>query len=114
MTELLAASNVAYFNSIKVRLKHSNFKQQFEESLFQFHKGTIKTVLLVLSIRIVLYFNSIKVRLKLTSEPIDNMSASNFNSIKVRLKQLAPQKTSHLNSFQFHKGTIKTCQPHKK
>ena len=32
-----------YFNSIKVRLKHSDFASQVLAHLFQFHKGTIKT-----------------------------------------------------------------------
>ena len=32
-----------YFNSIKVQLKHANKLQQYEITVFQFHKGTIKT-----------------------------------------------------------------------
>ena len=31
------------FNSIKVRLKPSNYRSEIEDALFQFHKGTIKT-----------------------------------------------------------------------
>ena len=33
-----------HFNSIKVRLKlNSEYQNQFHASIFQFHKGTIKT-----------------------------------------------------------------------
>ena len=32
-----------YFNSIKVRLKHDHREHPAEVTLFQFHKGTIKT-----------------------------------------------------------------------
>ena len=53
---------------------------------FQFHKGTIKTCLLLPS---VLYL-------------------FNFNSIKVRLKLFGSGGAPSSDSFQFHKGTIKT------
>ena len=54
--------------------------------IFQFHKGTIKTnILLTLLLNI-----------------------SNFNSIKVRLKLLALAYPYGTCRFQFHKGTIKT------
>ena len=53
-----------YFNSIKVRLKLSSEKICNYEHQFQFHKGTIKTLLKRLFIKHYLYFNSIKVRLK--------------------------------------------------
>ena len=54
---------------------------------FQFHKGTIKTLILsTLSTLPGAYFNSIKVRLKLTYK------------IAYLIRDL----------FQFHKGTIKT------
>ena len=56
--------------------------------LFQFHKGTIKTMN---EIGIYEYLNC-------------------FNSIKVRLKQLMPSLESLRQQFQFHKGTIKTRQ----
>ena len=55
-------------------------------SLFQFHKGTIKTVLyLVLSLFLV-----------------------PFNSIKVQLRRSTVHNLFHKICFQFHKGTIKT------
>ena len=54
--------------------------------IFQFHKGTIKTLRQTPSQESLLYFNSIKVRLKLDINPQVNQALS----------------------FQFHKGTIKT------
>ena len=36
--------------------------------------------------------------------------ATNFNSIKVRLKPVALSRAQALYTFQFHKGTIKTCR----
>ena len=38
---------LSYFNSIKVRLKHKYFEKYPSRSRFQFHKGTIKTVVFV-------------------------------------------------------------------
>ena len=55
--------------------------------VFQFHKGTIKTLATILPYWALRY----------------------FNSIKVRLKRIVPFFTKRLiNVFQFHKGTIKT------
>ena len=60
-------------------------------SLFQFHKGTIKTQVHLAAYSCYLYFNSIKVRLKLfTFLPLKAV-AYHFNSIKVRLKPSALQ-----------------------
>ena len=57
-------------------------------SVFQFHKGTIKTLITMLNI---------------------SKRIINFNSIKVRLKHLVDQiKIGVEGLFQFHKGTIKT------
>ena len=54
---------------------------------FQFHKGTIKTIILTVFCLVL----------------------SNFNSIKVRLKLLIFQRIiNRMRKFQFHKGTIKT------
>ena len=55
--------------------------------LFQFHKGTIRTFVLVVLLQILSRFNSIKVRLE--PEALD----------KVQYEKVA---------FQFHKGTIRT------
>ena len=77
----------SYFNSIKVRLKLTNCFQGIDPTLlFQFHKGTIKTVLFHLAALMCL----------------------DFNSIKVRLKQIIYYFYVLGCIFQFHKGTIKT------
>ena len=55
--------------------------------LFQFHKGTIRTILVLLEI----------------------VRFSHFNSIKVQLEPLIVQRLSGLILFQFHKGTIRTA-----
>ncbi len=54
-----------HFNSIKVRLELSGNAVIDTKLSFQFHKGTIRTVLPVLSLPLKLNFNSIKVRLEL-------------------------------------------------
>ena len=54
--------------------------------LFQFHKGAIRTRVLVITLKEVFDFNSIKVRL----EPYENYSS------------MSPY------TFQFHKGAIRT------
>ena len=56
---------------------------------FRFHKGTIKTGLILFLCYLILYFNSIKVQLKLAGCKIE----------------------VSLHGFQFHKGTIKTALP---
>ena len=55
-------------------------------SLFQFHKGTIKT----------------RSRIAVVAHVI------RFNSIKVRLRLLNNEPKVDVFMFQFHKGTIKT------
>ena len=75
---------------------------------FQFHKGTIKTLLTTPFTSRRQHFNSIKVRLKLPDSNISVSAKQHFNSIKVRLKHLSCLVDSVLSEFQFHKGTIKT------
>ena len=79
---------VMYFNSIKVQLKLCTLDGlSVSRSIFQFHKGTIKTSHLHHALCDVL---------------------ANFNSIKVQLKHSMSLKSVALFIFQFHKGTIKT------
>ena len=97
-----------YFNSIKVQLEliiyrekikrchHFNsIKVQLERRLanccqfllrFQFHKGTIRTIHLLIMMFLF----------------------ANFNSIKVQLELIEMRNGSLSNLFQFHKGTIRT------
>ena len=41
---VVSTSIVMDFNSIKVQLKHSTYHDYNRSALFQFHKGTIKTL----------------------------------------------------------------------
>ena len=66
-----------------------NRRRNNTSCLFQFHKGTIKTV----------------------SQPYKVYNVHNFNSIKVRLKRRYTQiRCIGVREFQFHKGTIKTAR----
>ena len=80
-----ADNDLSYFNSIKVRLKHIGCVALQVVTVFQFHKGTIKTFLFSSIFRKITHFNSIKVRLK-RSPSTTNTANHYFNSIKVRLK----------------------------
>ena len=62
------------------------YNEETAKLIFQFHKGTIKT----------LYRVGIRPMMQ------------NFNSIKVRLKPNISPVSSFCRKFQFHKGTIKT------
>ena len=77
---------------------------------FQFHKGTIRTQLLLLLMRKLLHFNSIKVRLEPIDEGCVHTICGDFNSIKVRLEHTTVSSSIEQLSFQFHKGTIRTGQ----
>ena len=74
------------FNSIKVRLELPNLLLLRRLSRFQFHKGTIRTPMPLVS---------------------QNLQA-HFNSIKVRLEPRCKFSLRHYLIFQFHKGTIRT------
>ena len=54
------------------------------------------------------HFNSIKVRLERACKAALPYRSTYFNSIKVRLEQAYKQVINRLNTFQFHKGTIRT------
>ena len=58
----------------------------YTTAAFQFHKGTIKTLCVLVLCRAQRYFNSIKVRLKPTLAMQPYIILVYFNSIKVRLK----------------------------
>ena len=97
-----------YFNSIKVQLELQGLKYDNESkrnfnsikvqlelmvililrliALFQFHKGTIRTLIWIGYLR----------------------RNKHFNSIKVQLEQQARAAVNEFIVFQFHKGTIRT------
>ena len=53
-----------YFNSIKVQLEHAMASLNYAQEKFQFHKGTIRTIFLLMLPMLCCYFNSIKVQLE--------------------------------------------------
>ena len=76
-----------YFNSIKVRLKQANKRKRFlKMSTFQFHKGTIKTGMIVMLPLVNLKFQFHKGTIKTVPFLTFCNHLKNFNSIKVRLK----------------------------
>ena len=99
------------FNSIKVRLELAIDFPRISSSMFQFHKGTIRTLFAVASWKVLCGFNSIKVRLEPCCNPIVIDINDGFNSIKVRLERVNELRPCFGFEFQFHKGTIRTCFP---
>ena len=78
-------------------------------SRFQFHKGTIKTILRRRCLPMHTYFNSIKVRLKhwfIENEGIEHQFQFHKGTIKTCVRSSKPRRAG---VFQFHKGTIKTA-----
>ena len=53
-------------------------------------------------------FNSIKVRLELPKVGDESVDLSYFNSIKVRLERFSQCLKGFSDTFQFHKGAIRT------
>ena len=119
------------FNSIKVRLEqHGTVEGNERPARFQFHKGTIRTLLLhrprrqqipfqfhkgtirTRSLRAFRIFRhpfqfhkgTIRTRTRRRNEEYP----SNFNSIKVRLELWWIYTLGDSYLFQFHKGTIRT------
>ena len=76
------------FNSIKVQLEQEVTDSIRDKMLFQFHKGSIRTVSYTDNVVELLSFNSIKVQL----EP------SRYDRSEIE----------KLSKFQFHKGSIRT------
>ena len=87
---LLFMNRFNNFNSIKVRLEPLQKYKEIQNSKFQFHKGTIRTVVRFLRQLLLINFNSIKVRLERKICRTNKHNFTNFNSIKVRLEQCRP------------------------
>ena len=71
-----------------MRLEPASLSSASSVSTFQFHKGAIRTIYLVLLI----------------------LPVANFNSIKVRLEREMGIGISNDLLFQFHKGAIRTLR----
>ena len=96
-----------YFNSIKVRLEHYSFLNKWMEAKFQFHKGAIRTLCLLLRYLIFPYFNSIKVRLEPTLfAELQELFLFQFHKGAIRTHDEVMAQTQQ--TFQFHKGAIRT------
>ena len=77
-------------------------------SLFQFHKGTIRTRILAVILIKFLDFNSIKVQLELWQFGICDSKRTKFQFHKGTIRTYASAKNMIAMAFQFHKGTIRT------
>ena len=80
----------------------------WDNLLFQFHKGAIKTLLFCHILLALFHFNSIKVRLKLSQATFPRF-VTKFQFHKGAIKTtmtFSLYLTNYL--FQFHKGAIKT------
>ena len=97
-----------YFNSIKVRLKLEYSNLPIDYITFQFHKGTIKTLLPFFTRFLSIKFQFHKGTIKTIRRRLFWCIFWHFNSIKVRLKLSLKCPTLLFMLFQFHKGTIKT------
>ena len=86
-----AFHSILYFNSIKVQLELNPLTAGIIAGAFQFHKGTIRTVVSSLVSCCYTYFNSIKVQLEPAALFAKILAFSHFNSIKVQLE--------HKNSY---------------
>ena len=82
-------------------------------SWFQFHKGTIRTILFQVFSLAFQDFNSIKVQLEPGNLFVFLFILLHFNSIKVQLELSTVWCCNSSPIFQFHKGTIRTyrCVP---
>ena len=80
----------------------------FRLMIFQFHKGSIKTQLHKKKENTKANFNSIKVRLRRPAPAVIAAPIQYFNSIKVRLRLCYCNRNLLVIIFQFHKGSIKT------
>ena len=126
----LALDDVVCCNALDWDSVNQQCRVCYTLAVFQFHKGTIRTVGIRTEIPLILDFNSIKVRLeqfvqrfkctqnlfqfhKGTIRTLMQLQyplfSTYFNSIKVRLEQVVRIYVSELLKFQFHKGTIRTC-----
>ena len=98
------------FNSIKVRLEPRRVHGRYVDELFQFHKGTIRTLFVNNPAFIVLRFQFHKGTIR-TPMPTPSFARMYyFNSIKVRLERFIERAAGGAATFQFHKGTIRTIQ----
>ena len=100
--------DITSFNSIKVRLRPARGSSGAGATKFQFHKGTIKTVLAHAAHGNARRFQFHKGTIKTLNDEVQAQEKKGFNSIKVRLRLKIGRFDAVYEKFQFHKGTIKT------
>ena len=77
---------------------------------FQFHKGTIRTLVFHLVKPLSTLFQFHKGTIRTDATPLPIQKSRNFNSIKVRFERAEARRAkANGATFQFHKGTIRTC-----
>ena len=91
-----------------VRLEDEVGTLNFTYTSFQFHYGTIRSMILFLFAFTRTYFNSTMVRLEVSSASLAASSCSYFNSTMVRLEVSRFLLKSRPILFQFHYGTIRS------
>ena len=85
------------FNSIKVRLEQMGYKPLFSTPMFQFHKGTIRTLAHGGDTSVCMTFQFHKGTIRTSREMNVSKTKICFNSIKVRLEQ--PVQYSRLCTY---------------
>ena len=109
MKQLIIPRFLLGFNSIKVRLIHSNLTLFEYVVEFQFHKGSINTFWIIISALLMICFNSIKVRLILVTVDTTSINHSAFQFHKGSINTSVIKRiTEKIQWFQFHKGSINT------
>ena len=84
------------FNSIKVRLEPLPSQNGSLSSLFQFHKGTIRTNYFTMSFKNIILFQFHKGTIRTVQNSYDTVDEDDFNSIKVRLEPSQLTKVRHM------------------
>ena len=109
MAGISVCATAGSFNSIKVRLELYRKLLAWGVAMFQFHKGAIRTGMLLCSGAGIRGFNSIKVRLERIYDDYDDYDKHLFQFHKGAIRTEAPMVGMSDNTkFQFHKGAIRT------
>ena len=102
------STHIYNFNSIKVQLKPFSDGFTPAQPLFQFHKGTIKTLILYLEVAMILIFQFHKGTIKTCSKPrLLSLLLLYFNSIKVQLKPIVFGYIISLFSIEFANAKLR-------
>ena len=98
-----------YFNSIKVRLELIADHSFEGKTVFQFHKGAIRTDLLGTAVAVLGRFQFHKGAIRTSVTQFGNTQSTNFNSIKVRLEHIY-YNTPLFRSYDFNSIKVRLEQ----